>query len=237
MMKINNVSCVIPAWNAAGTIGRAIQSVLRQTAIVSEIVVVDDGSTDETGAVVARIGAPVRLVQQVNAGCEAARNRGIAESTGEFIAFLDADDVWMPNKIERQLVAFQERPQAGVVGCLVRNIATSDHPALMAQLRRYGDRAVPGWKGSDILVRHRTFEKVGVFDPSLRHSGATEWLERCSAAGVERYLLEEALVERYLRADSLSTTKTVRGASENLDEYLMLAHRKIAAKRLRESAQ
>jgi glycosyltransferase involved in cell wall biosynthesis len=222
---------LIPAWNAADTIGRAIESVLRQTAPVSEIVVIDDGSTDETSAVVAAIGKPVRLLHQRNAGPEAARNRGIAESSGHLIAFLDADDVWISNKIERQLSVMHERPQVGVTGCLVRNIATSDHPALRTQLQRYGDRPVPGWKGSDVLVRRSTFEQTGVFDVSLRHSGITEWLQRCAAAGVERYLLPEALVERYLRPDSYSTLRTAAGSSESLDEYLMLAHRRIAAHR------
>jgi glycosyltransferase involved in cell wall biosynthesis len=233
MMQNNSVSCVIPAWNAAETIGRAIESVLGQTATVLEIVVVDDGSTDETAAIVAKMSKPIRLIRQPNLGPETARNRGFAESTGQFIALLDSDDVWLPNKIERQLHVMIGRPQVGVTGCLVRNIASSDHPSIMAQLRRYGNRSVPGWKGSDVLIRRRTFEQIGDFDSSLRHSGMTDWLQRCSAAGVERYLLPELLVERYLRADSQSMAKSEQGSMGNLDEYLMLAHRRIAAERLR----
>jgi glycosyltransferase involved in cell wall biosynthesis len=237
MMQNTTVSCVIPAWNAGETIGRAIESVLRQTTTVSEIVVVDDGSTDETAATVAGIGRPVRLVRQTNLGPETARNRGVAESAGQFIALLDSDDVWLPTKIEKQLHVMLARPQIGVTGCLVLNIAASDHPAITAQLRRYGDRPVPGWKGSDVLIRRSTFEQIGVFDTSLRHSGMTDWLQRCSAAGVERYLLPELLVERYLRTGSHSMLKTEQGTTRNLDEYLMLAHRRIAAEKQKKQQQ
>jgi glycosyltransferase involved in cell wall biosynthesis len=237
MMKTPQISCVIPAWNAAETICRALESVLGQTTVVSEILVIDDGSTDRTSEVVARFGEPVRLLHQANAGPEAARNRGFAESTGQFIATLDADDAWAANKIERQLSVMLERPEVGVVGCLVRNIATSDDPAVLAQLRKYGDRPVPGWRGSDMLIRRSTFEKVGFSDLSLRHAASTEWLQRCSAAGVERYLLPEALVVRYLLPNSYSTTKSHTGTNRNLDEYLELARRQIAAARLRRQPQ
>jgi glycosyltransferase involved in cell wall biosynthesis len=237
MTQNTTVSCVIPAWNAAETIGRALESILRQSVPILEIMVIDDGSTDQTSRIVADFGKPIRLIHQSNAGPDVARNRGIAESTGQFIAMLDADDAWTPNKIERQLSVMLERPQVGVVGCLVHNIATSNDPSILAQLRKYGDRPVPGWRGSDMLIRRSTIEKVGVLDLSLHHAATTEWLQRCSAAGVERYLLQEPLVVRYLRSGSYSSTKTAQGTTRNLDEYLMLAHRRIAAEKLKKQQQ
>src|SRR5262245_39908172 len=98
-----NVSVVIPSYNSAAYLPAAIDSVLAQTARDLEVIVVDDGSTDDTPDVVARYGPPVRGIRQANAGVAAARNRGIAEARGRYIAFLDADDTWEPVKLERQL--------------------------------------------------------------------------------------------------------------------------------------
>ena len=90
---------------------------LRQTRAADEIIVVDDGSTDDTEAVVTGFGERVRYVRQENAGVCAARNRGVAESSGDVIAFLDADDIWHPEKLEKQLEKFAEDPEIGLVHC------------------------------------------------------------------------------------------------------------------------
>ncbi len=101
-----SVSTIIPTYNRKTDVVRAIDSVMAQTVPVDEIIVVDDGSTDGTAeAIRSRYGQSVRLFVQQNAGAAAARNRGIREATGEWIAFLDSDDLWLPAKIERQLAA------------------------------------------------------------------------------------------------------------------------------------
>jgi GT2 family glycosyltransferase len=107
----------MPTYNRAKLLGRAIDSALAQTAAeLCEIIVVDDGSTDNTADVVAAYGSRVRYLRQANAGASAARNAGIRASTGEFVAFLDSDDLWEPDKIERQLAAFVRWPEAVLVG-------------------------------------------------------------------------------------------------------------------------
>lgn len=109
------VSVIIPAYKAARTIGRALVSVLAQTHPAHEIIVIDDGSPDEVATVVAAYGAPVILLQQPNGGAASARNRGIEHATGDFIAFLDADDYWEPQKLETQLGLFERHPELGLV--------------------------------------------------------------------------------------------------------------------------
>jgi glycosyltransferase involved in cell wall biosynthesis len=96
---VTRISAVIPTWNRARLLERALRSVLAQTRPPDEIVVVDDGSTDGTEAVVARFGPAVRFVRQRNAGAGAARNRGVETATGTFVAFLDSDDVWAPGHL------------------------------------------------------------------------------------------------------------------------------------------
>jgi glycosyltransferase involved in cell wall biosynthesis len=104
------VSVIIPAYNTAATLPRALDSVISQSFTEYEVIVVDDGSVDDVSAAVASYGERVRLLRQDNAGASAARNRGAREARGRYLAFLDADDFWHPRKLELQLTAFRERP-------------------------------------------------------------------------------------------------------------------------------
>jgi glycosyltransferase involved in cell wall biosynthesis len=115
-MNETSVSVVIPAYNAAGTLGRAIDSVLNQAVPIHEIIVVDDGSSDGSADVARAYGTSVKVIQQANSQTAAARNRGIEEATGTFIGFLDADDFWEPQKIECQLAIFAKHTNVAVVG-------------------------------------------------------------------------------------------------------------------------
>jgi glycosyltransferase involved in cell wall biosynthesis len=102
---MSTVSVVVPTFNGARLLAEAVQAILSQTVPPLEVLVVDDGSTDDTAAICARLPAPVRYIQQSNAGVSAARNRGIAEARGDWVAFADGDDVWLPTKLEVQLAA------------------------------------------------------------------------------------------------------------------------------------
>ncbi len=109
------VSVIIPTYNAAPFIARTLNSILEQDFTDLEVVVVDDGSTDNTAAIVDGYEDRVRLIRQKNAGVAAARNRAIAEARGDLIAFLDHDDVWYPGKLRRQVELLDSRPEVGVV--------------------------------------------------------------------------------------------------------------------------
>lgn len=110
-------STIIPAYNCADVIGRAIDSVLAQTCPASEIIVVDDGSADNTAEIVKAYGDRVRYVRQENQGPSGARNRGIQQARSDWVAFLDADDVWYPDKLRRQAELINHAPELGVVFC------------------------------------------------------------------------------------------------------------------------
>jgi glycosyltransferase involved in cell wall biosynthesis len=109
------VSIVIPAYNAAKFIGETIESALHQTYNNLEVIVVDDGSEDDTCSEVIKNAGQVRLVRQKNAGPSAARNRGIREARGEYVALLDADDLWLPEKTTLQMKCLERYPEAGLV--------------------------------------------------------------------------------------------------------------------------
>ncbi len=110
-----SVSVVIPTYNRAAFLGAAVASIRAQTCPCKEIVIVDDGSTDETAQAVAALGNGIRYVKQANAGPAAARNRGIREASGDLVAFLDTDDRWLPNKLALQTAMLQREPSVALV--------------------------------------------------------------------------------------------------------------------------
>jgi len=176
------VSVVIPAYNQDRFLGTAIRSVLEQTLPPDEVIVVDDGSTDGTGDVLAAFGDSVVVVGQVNSGVSAARNAGVARASGSLIAFLDADDVWVPAKLERQVDRFRRDPDLGLVHTGVQHI---DEGGAVTGANVDG---LDGWvsremlllrrpvvleAGSTAVVPRRVFEALGGFDTRL--STAADW--------------------------------------------------------------
>lgn len=160
------VSVVIPTYNRATRVPAALDSALRQGVPDLEIVVVDDGSQDDTHAVVAAYGDRVRYVHQANAGVGAARNTGIRHATGTFVAFLDSDDRWHDYKLSMQLALFREHPSVGLVfsdfaiekpdGTSLRHGAslwagrTLDFPAMTALTLRQPEHATPAWPHASV---------------------------------------------------------------------------------------
>ena len=168
------VSAIIPCYNYGKYLARAIDSILAQTYAVSEILVVDDGSSDNTREVATSFGDRVRYIYQQNAGRAAARNHGIREATGDWVALLDADDWWLPEKIGLQAKALAAQPEAAVVYTSVRcqdpdggtiNWRATDPDRLWPALR-YAN-CVTG-SASAVLIRRDVLLAEGGFDESLR---------------------------------------------------------------------
>ena len=195
------VTCVIPNYNYARYLSVAIESALAQTHRDTEVVVVDDGSTDASTDVLRGYGDRIRWFGQANQGVSAARNRGIEEAHGDFVGFLDADDVWYPTKVERQLAQMADR-DVGLVHCWVREIDPDGRPV---RIRRVGGR---GWLladhvrlrstvllgGSSALLRRECFGEVGGFDLHLSTSADWDmWRRVMTKYRVE--LVEETLVD------------------------------------------
>jgi glycosyltransferase involved in cell wall biosynthesis len=168
------VSVVLPTYNRADTVGRAIESVLVQSLSDLELIVIDDGSTDDSETVFAAFADPrMRVVRnEVNRGVSAARNKGILQSRGQFIAFQDSDDIWRPQKLARQLDRFvQAGDGVGVVGCgwelrgARRSMRTL--PTVRGSIYKeiLADRA-PGL-GTPMLLVRRLAEGQPLFDESL----------------------------------------------------------------------
>jgi glycosyltransferase involved in cell wall biosynthesis len=177
------VSVVVPLFNAAPTVARTLRSVTAQTWRDLEIVVVDDGSNDDGPARVlayAQTDDRVRLVRQSNGGVARARNRGAAEARGDFLAFVDADDLWAPDKIALQMAAMREgKDEVGLVytwSALIdrddRIYSLEHRPTAEGRVFRNLCRSNIVGNGSSPLIRRAAFDRVGGYDPSLRDRGA-----------------------------------------------------------------
>ena len=172
-----SVSVVIPTYNYGRFIKEAISSVLDQTRPPSEIIVVDDGSTDETAAVVGAFAEAVRYIRQDNAGVCAARNRGVSESTSELIAFLDADDTWEPTNLEKQVARFESDEEIGLVHCAMREFDGETGETIRLYMEG-GEEGVADnlllWEGPVIVgpgavtVSRKAFDHVGGFDTRMK---------------------------------------------------------------------
>ena len=195
---MKTVSVVIPAYNHARYLAAAIDSALAQTYAPVELIVVDDGSTDDTPRVLAAYGDRIRVIRQPNQGAGAARNAGLAASRGEYVAFLDSDDIWLPRKLELQMARFDADPDLGLVHCGAETIDEEGRTIgylldglegwVASDLLRL-DREVMG-PGSDIVVPRRVAEEVGGFDERLPPSEDWDFSYRIAARYRVGYVAE-----------------------------------------------
>jgi len=185
------VSVIIPTYNRAHLIVEAIESVLAQTYRNLEVIVVDDGSTDKTPEVLEHytgLDRRVRLVRQDNRGVAAARNRGLAHTTGELIAFCDSDDLWLPHKLERQVAFLQEHAEVTLVYSDVMSVQDQivEVPSYFAERPPHAGRVFHALlemnfiPTSSVVVRKRCLDEVGGFDGRFSPSEDYElWLRVC----------------------------------------------------------
>ena len=224
------VSCIVPVFNGERYLGEALESILRQTHPRLEVIVVDDGSTDGTSGIVAGYGSRIRGLFQTNAGPAAARNRGLAAARGELVGFLDADDLWHPEKLARQVGRFHTRPELDACVTHVQNFWV---PELREEEERCRDeprgRPVPGYVTQALLARRGAFESVGPFDAALPHGDSTEWFLRARERGAVVELLEDVLVYRRLHG----TNRSRRLAANSRDRYLHLVKQSLDRRRER----
>lgn len=222
---------IIPTYDRRELVQRAIESVLAQTREVEEIIVVDDGSTDGTGpALAARYGDRIRYVRQDNAGVSAARNRGLALARGRFLALLDSDDVWMPEKTERQVAWLEAHPDFGMVVCDV--LRTDAERNAIDRFRRREQIVADGWALRDVLrhpalvpasamLRREVYEDVGGFDTSLATAEDLDFHLRI-ARRWKIGVVDDLLVEAMRGHDGLSSE------DNTYDDYVRVVERAVA---------
>lgn len=181
-MRKGLVSVVIPNYNYAQYLGEAIDSVLSQTYPEIEIIVVDDGSSDGSKEILLGYGDRIKTILQQNQGVAAARNKGVSASSGEFIAFLDADDSWLPEKIEKQVECFRDDEMLGLVhvgvieidgaGRMIRERVEGGQGEIWQELLLFSGKGILGG-GSGTMAPRTVFDEVSGFDERL--STSADW--------------------------------------------------------------
>jgi len=226
------ISCIVPVFNGERFLAQALDSIFAQTYRPIETIVVDDGSEDGSAGIVAGYGDRIRYVKQDNAGPAAARNRGVDLARGEFLAFLDADDLWHDEKLTRQMARFSARPKLELCLSHKRNIWEPERRHEEALLKGKQHAFVeehPGFVCQALLVRRSAFDRVGRFDESLRIGEDTDWLARTEELALVSEILPEVLVYRRMHSGNL----TLRATSEDRMEVVT---RKFRRRRMKATA-
>lgn len=197
------ISVIIPTFNCARYLPAAVQSVREQTLPVHEIIIVDDGSVDETPAVVAAFGIPVVSLRQAHEGIGAARNRGVDAAAGDYLAFLDADDLFTPAKCARQ---FEHLVQAGgpdISFGLIEEFVSPDLPAAAQQRLKARVGALAGSVAGTMMINRSAFARVGPFATAWRLGEFADWYLRAADAGLRSEMLPEVVLRRRLHGDNV----------------------------------
>jgi len=205
-----SISVIIPTYNRIDVLPRALDSVFSQSDPLTDVIVVDDGSDDGTADMVSAKYPEVKLIKQQNIGVSAARNRGIAESKGGWIAFLDSDDEWKPQKLERQIICIAENPDAVLIHTDEIWIRDGKRVNPMKKHQKSGGRIFQKClplcviSPSSVLVKRSLLEEIGNFDEDLDVCEDYDlWLRICAEYPVH-YVDEKLIVKYGSHADQLS---------------------------------
>ncbi len=200
-MKRPLVSAIIPVYNGARFIAEAVESVRAQNYDPLEIIVVDDGSDDDTPSIL-RSFTDIRYIRQGNQGVAAARNTGIHNSRGELIAFLDADDYWASNKLDIQVDCLLTHPDIGYTLGMQRNFLEGgiERPFWVKEEHLLKEHT--GFLPT-MVIHRRIFDKVGLFNPDFSISSDVEWFSRMADAGIPRIVVPEVVLYRRIHDANL----------------------------------
>jgi glycosyltransferase involved in cell wall biosynthesis len=226
-MNINPlVSVIIPAYNAERYLAEAIESVLAQSYYPLEIIVVNDGSTDNTAAVAANFGDRISYHHHQNSGLSRTLNRGVGLARGEFLAFLDADDLWASEKTRLQVEAFAAAPELeAVFGGIRHFLCPTLDAASRGQLHCPAEDA-PGYFKLTMLIRREAFRRVGGFDERWQVGDFVDWFARAREAGLRTRMLDTVVALRRIHGANLTRRESHRQA-----DYLRILHAALERRR------
>ena len=217
---MTNVSVIIPAYNCDRYIDQAIASVLEQTYTDYELIIVDDGSTDDTAQVIKSYGDRINYIYQDNQGVAQARNRGLAAAQGQYIAFLDQDDFFYSHKLASQVALMEQNPARGMIGSSWDIVNAQGKRLNKVQIwqenRELNIRDIIIWKPvflGAMLFSHAWLKKTTGFDPQLEQTPDVDLVLRLAAIGCPGYWLNDATVA-YRQHESNASSNTLLQAQE-----------------------
>ncbi len=200
------ISVIIPSRDYGLFLPESIESVLNQTIIPEEIIVIDDGSVDDTEKIVKKYSPAVKYFFLKKRGVGAARNYGISLSSGKFISHLDADDVWVPEKLEIQLEEFGREPGLEIIGGMMQPFFDSRMSPERRKQIYCSDKPLPGFSASVILIKRESFQKVGSYRENVTIGQDLEWFIRAREIPLKEKMIKKTLALRRLHNSNSSMT-------------------------------
>ncbi len=225
------VSAIIPVYNGERYLAEAIASVLAQTYRPIEIIIVDDGSVDGT-ANIAKSYKKVRYIYQTNQGHGMAKNAGIAAARGEFLAFLDADDIWTPNKLRVQMDYLIDHPDVGYAVARMRVFLEPGTEWPLSLNKDHYSKDPVGFIPGTLVARKTVFKQIGAFDTSYRHGNDSDWFFRAKDASIPMAILPQVLLHKRIHSSNLS-----HEIQTMTSEVLRVVRSSVARKRHQKPAQ
>jgi glycosyltransferase involved in cell wall biosynthesis len=211
------VSVIIPVRDGERYLGEAIDSVLAQTRMPDEVMVVDDGSVDATPHVIASYGTRIRSVRIRPSGLATALNRGIAATSAEYVAFLDSDDVWDADKLATQLAVFEREEDAEAVFGLVQQFLSEEaNPSLVQQVE-IPSAPQPGLFKTAMLLKRTALDRVGPFEEDLDTSDFMDWYARALDCGLVIRMPQVVVAHRRIHGANLGIRQRDRMRRETLE--------------------
>jgi glycosyltransferase involved in cell wall biosynthesis len=194
----NDISVLIPVYNGARYLSECIQSVRNQTLPAAEIIIIDDGSKDATPEVASAWGSAVRYERVVHGGLPYARNHGLRFAQTDFVAFIDSDDIWLPEKLELQMAAMLLAAEPAMIFGYVQQFVSDDLRPEEAAKLHFKAEPLRGRIASTLLMRKSDCERAGSFDETLQTGEFIEWYSRANDAGIATILIPKLICRRRL---------------------------------------
>jgi glycosyltransferase involved in cell wall biosynthesis len=218
------VTCIVPVHNGERYLTETLRSILAQTHRPLELIVVDNASTDASGAIARSFGDAITVIRQEDRGPTTGRNLGITAARGDYLAFCDADDLFEPQKLARQVAHFAGRPDLDISLCTAESFW---EPGLEDERARYeaSGRTRATHALGTMLARRSVFERIGLLDPELVHGDHIEWFMRVVDAQLAVGILPEVLMRRRMHTESWSHRMS------NLDPYFDLLRKRMRGRR------
>jgi glycosyltransferase involved in cell wall biosynthesis len=212
------VSVIIPVYNCERYLAQATESALVQTYQPIEIIVIDDGSTDDSAQVAKRFSPSVQYVHQPNSGIGAARNSGINLAQGSFLAFLDADDVWVEDKLMQQMAVFKSTPGLDLVFGHVQQFISPELAENEKNKIYCPAEKMPGYVASAMLIKKESFFRIGLFETDWKIGEFINWYIRAKELGLKSFMLPEVVLKRRLHSYNMG----IRGRDSRTDYVRIL---------------
>jgi glycosyltransferase involved in cell wall biosynthesis len=198
------VSVIIPVYNEERYLAQAIESALAQTYRPVEIIIVDDGSTDDSAQVAKRFTSSVQYFHQPHSGLGAVRNYGADLAKGNYLAFLDADDIWMENKLTLQMAVLQSNPEADFVFGHVQQFISPELDENQRNKIYCPAEKMPGYIAGTMVIKRESFVRAGSFETNWQVGEFIDWYIKAKEKGLTSFMLPEVVLKRRLHADNMS---------------------------------